>query len=397
MELETLTWTSASGWSGTLPASADDPGSLARTLVVVFGDPDVALSAAPLAELIAAFEGASIVGCSSSGEIAGPSVHDGSLSVAVARFASTRIEVVTCAVEDAEQSSTIGRRLAGGLEALDHVGDLRAAFVLSDGLAIDGSALVRAMASVLRPDVVITGGLAGDADRFGATWVLVGGEPRPDHVTVVGLYGPDLRVGHGSRGGWDPFGPERVVTRSSGSVLYELDGQPALALYKKYLGDRAAGLPATALLFPLAVRMPGAEGRTVTRTVLGVDESDQSMRFAGDIPQGARVQLMRANFDRLVESAQDAAEDAALDDQAPGCDREPVLALAISCVGRRLLLGERIEDELEATESGLPANAQMVGFYSYGEISPLTVGTCDLHNQTMTITTYSERPASRAA
>jgi len=213
--------------------------------------------------------------------------------------------------------------------------------------------------------------------------VLADGQAGPDRVVAVGLYGSAVRFGHGSRGGWDRFGPERVVTRSVGNVVYELDGRPALELYKTYLGERAAGLPATALLFPLAIRT-GAEEKQLVRTILAVDEATQSMTFAGDLPQGCSAQLMRANFDRLVAGAEEAAGLAA-DGEGP-----PVLCIAVSCVGRRLVLGERTEEELEAVASALPEGSAMVGFYSYGELSPWGVGSCDLHNQTMTLTTLSE-------
>ena len=177
-----------------------------------------------------------------------------------------------------------------------------------------------------------------------------------------------------------------MVTRSQGHVLYELDGRPALALYKEYLGHRASGLPATALLFPLALRSQGG-GPQVVRTVTGIDEDLQSMTFAGDIPQGAIAQLMKANYDRLIDGAGDAALQTAAQWE-PGA---PVLAIAISCVGRRMVLGERCEEELEAVQEVLPPASQVIGFYSYGEISPyVTGGGCELHNQTMTLTTISE-------
>lgn len=378
MELETITWQAGSGWSRPLPPSG--PG----TLVVAFGAPHLDDTPEPLHELLERYAGQAVVGCSGAGEIAGEALTDAGMSVAVARFQRTRVETVTEPVEDPESSYAVGRRLAERLLDAGGTDALRSIFVLSDGLQVNGGALVAGLVAGAGPRVTITGGLAGDGVRFERTWVLADGAVRSGVVTAVGLYGDHVVVGHGSRGGWDPFGPERTVTRAVGNVLYELDGQPALALYKRYLGDRAAGLPATALLFPLSVRVPGRPQRSVTRTILGVDEDTQSLTFAGDVPQGGTAQLMRANIDRLVESAQDAAEGAGAATDAP------VLALAISCVGRRLLLGERTEDELEATAAGLPATARMVGFYSYGEISPLTAGTCDLHNQTMTITTISE-------
>jgi hypothetical protein len=211
---------------------------------------------------------------------------------------------------------------------------------------------------------------------------LYGSQCQERAVGAVGLYGDPLEIGHGSRGGWDIFGPERRVTRSEANVLYELDGRPALELYKRYLGERATGLPATALLFPLSLK--GDKDADLVRTVLSVDEDAQSMTFAGDLPEGSTVQLMRANFDRLI----DAASGAARDTECTG----PTLSVAISCVGRRLILGERTEEELEATLDGLPTGSRQVGFYSYGEISPLVgAGNCALHNQTMTLTTIRER------
>ncbi len=240
--------------------------------------------------------------------------------------------------------------------------------------------------SVLPEKVVVTGGLAGDGDRFKRTWVLDGGQPKSGIVSALGLYGDRVRLGHGSKGGWEKFGPERVVTKSEGNVLHQLDGKPALALYKEYLGDRASGLPATALLFPLAVRKDAADEKSLVRTVLAVDEATQSMTFAGDIPEGSLAQLMKANFDRLIGGASDAA----LMAKTTGTTADTTLVLAISCVGRRLVLGGRIEEELEATLDVLPPGSKQVGFYSYGELSPYATGRCDLHNQTMTLTAITE-------
>jgi len=256
---------------------------------------------------------------------------------------------------------------------------------LSDGLRVNGTELLSGVQEVLPADVVVTGGLAGDGDRFATTWVVRDGGTTAGVVSAVGLYGDRVRIGHGSRGGWDSFGVERQVTRSDGNVLYELDREPALALYKRYLGDRAAGLPATALLFPLALCTDDG-GPGLVRTVLAVDEAEQSMTFAGDVPQGGRVQLMRANFDRLVEGAATAGRLAGSGQEAG----RRSLAIAISCVGRRLVLGERTEEEVEAVLDSLPPASSLVGFYSYGEISPSASGTCDLHNQTMTLTTIVE-------
>jgi hypothetical protein len=299
------------------------------------------------------------------------------------KFEYTSIRLAVDDLSQHNDASGVGSRLAGQLQQ----DDLRAVMVLSDGLLVNGSRLVAGLSSCLSADVVITGGLAADGDRFVQTWVWANGDMRPGHVCALGLYGERLHIGHGSRGGWDVLGPEREVTRSKGNVLYELDGQPALDLYKKYLGDRAHGLPSTGLLFPLAIRNEEESDGNTVRTILGVNKRDHSITFAGDISQGSLVRLMRANFDRLIDGAADAA--AAIN--IKGNEKEPILSVAISCVGRRLVLGPRTEEEIEAALDGMPRGTQQIGYYSYGEISPLASGRCDLHNQTMTLTALWEK------
>jgi hypothetical protein len=348
-------------------------------MVLVFGAPEYYDNPDALTELIDAYPTSVVAGCSTAGEIHGATIEDLSLAVAVVEFESTSVRLATADICGAD-SRRAGTTLAAGLDAPDLAGVL----VLSDGLSVNGSELASGLNAALTKPVPVTGGLAADGDRFVRTWVLVDGKPTSGKVTAVGFYGDAITIGHGSRGGWDIFGPEREVTRSEGNVLFELDGRPALALYKKYLGELATGLPATALLFPLALRVPDDEKRLV-RTILSVDEAHQSLTFAGDIPEGHRAQLMQANFDRVIGGAEAAARAAALDP-----DGRDFLSIAISCVGRRLVLGARTEEELEATLDILSDRAHQVGFYSYGELSPYSPGTCDLHNQTMTLTTIAE-------
>ena len=352
-----------------------------HTLVMVFASPEYLDQPAALWELFAAYPQSKIVGCSTAGEIMGPLVNDTSLSVAVMQFERSKVELASAEIEHAESSYAVGAELAQRLNSRQ----LSAVFILSDGLHVNGSELVKGFNSVLPPSVIMTGGLAGDGDRFERTWVISNRRPVSGTVTAVGLYGKRLRVTHGSQGGWDSFGPERRVTRSEGNVLYELDGKPALDLYREYLGDRAADLPATGLLFPLSIRRDAKDAQQLVRTILAIDEEKQSMTFAGDIPKDWMAQLMRANFDRLVNGASAAADQARYK-----AGNEPALAVAISCVGRRLVLGERVEEETEITLEHLPAGVAQIGFYSYGEISPCPGGASDLHNQTMTLTTIAE-------
>ena len=338
--------------------------------------------AEPVKRFLAALPQALAMGCSTSGNIWQDQYIQEGLVAAVIHFEKTRLRLYSDQLTTQSDSFAIGEALAC---RLDHE-KLQAVFVLSEGLNVNGSRLMVGFNSVIKGRIPITGGLAGDGDRFESTWVWCGDGPATDRVCALGLYGEDLSVAHASRGGWDVLGPEREVTRSSGSILYEMDGQPALALYKRYLGDRAKDLPASGMLFPLALLGGDADGESKVRTLLAIDEEQQSITFAGDVPQHSHVRLMRANFDRLIDGAEGAANKLDLSGYSNG----DALCIAISCVGRRLVLGPRVDEEIEAVLEGLPAGVRQIGFYSYGELSPLASGLCDLHNQTMTLTLWWE-------
>lgn len=375
MKITRNIWSHASGWETTAKPQ------LEADLVMVFGSTQ-ALRGDGLDKLRSMYPGAYICGCSTAGEIAGERVLDDSMVATAVQFEGSHIETAEVTISGPQDSYAAGLRLVAMIPRQDlvHV------FVLSDGLAVNGTELVRGINSGLPPGVAVTGGLAGDGARFVETVVCSNGVSEKNRILMLGFYGSRLRVGYGSMGGWDAFGPERRITRSKGNVLYELDGQSALGLYKKYLGEHAAALPASGLLFPLAIRDAESE-ESVVRTILAVNEQDQSMTFAGDMREGALAKLMRANFDRLVEGASGAARACR---QSVETDQSE-LAILISCVGRKLLLNQRIEEEVEGVLDVLGKKTMTTGFYSYGEISPLTPeARCTLHNQTMTITTFAE-------
>lgn len=348
--------------------------------MLVFGSRERLESRGLFEKLRAAYPQARIVGASTAGEIAGLDVLDGSLVTTAIRFASTRVGAVGVRLDEVAGSREAGEFLARSLprEDLTHV------LVFADGTQVNGTELVRGLRNELPPHVQVTGGLAGDGERFESTLVLADAPPAPATISAVGLYGSRVHVSYGSLGGWDPFGPSRVITRSQGNVVHEIDGRPALDLYKEILGDKAAGLPATGLLFPLLVRTAPVD---FVRTLLGVDEKRRALIFAGDVPQGERVNFMRANFERLIQGAEGAALDARASVEGPQ------VALLISCVGRKMVLKERTQDEVAAVQKVL-GEAILAGFYSYGEICPVARdANCTLHNQTMTITVIAEAAA----
>ena len=367
-------WTAQRGWTGKSEGKAD--------LLLAFGGTAAVTDKSRWDDVLRRHPGAIVLGCSTGGEIHGSDVLDESLSLTSLSFDRTRLKSAEAAVANAGDSFEAGEKIGKQLAAAD----LKTIFVLSDGTRVNGSELIRGVRAHAGNKVVITGGLAGDGPRFGTTYVGLNDAPAPGRVAAVGFYGDAIAVGHGSAGGWDVFGPERRITRSKGNVLYELNGKPALDLYKHYLGDDAKGLPGSALLFPLKVFPPDRPHDALTRTIVAVDEKERAMTFAGDMPQGHCAQLMRGNFDRLVEGAADAAHQAVL--PLPG-DR---VAILVSCIGRKLLLGQRICEEVEAVKDVFGDGTALTGFYSYGEVSPHAATDCaELHNQTMTITVFGER------
>ncbi|WP_126246657.1 FIST signal transduction protein [Chitinophaga rhizosphaerae] len=331
------------------------------------------------------FPAAEIVLCSTSGEISGPAVTEGDVSIAALRFDHTALLAQCVNISAYTDSFDAGRGLADS--CLRDGVPPKYLLVVSDGSFVNGTDLLNGIhAAPGWEQVLVTGGLAGDGLRFSATLVGLNSPAQQGNIVGIGFFGDKLLVGHGSKGGWDTFGLEKVVTRSDHNILYELDGVNALSVYKRYLGPDASGLPGAALLFPLAVVLPDT-GEAVVRTILSVDEEAGTMTFAGDIPMDSRARFMRANFDRLINASHGAALNATLPNGAGG----PQYALLISCVGRKVILRDRIEEEVDAVIDQFGGQCVMSGFYSYGELSPnVPGGKCQLHNQTMTITTFYE-------
>lgn len=380
MEIEQKKWTQSQGWK----LSSSKPMKKKAQLVFAFGDRFILSEPSSFEELKKFYPQANIVLCSTSGNIQGTGVDDHSIvSTALAFDQDSQVQLEKVNITEVETSFKAGENLGKRLskEGLKHV------FLVSDGHLVNGSELVKGIYSVLPPQIHVTGGLAGDGTRFEKTVVGLDSYPSEGEIVAIGFYGSALVFGFGSIGGWDSFGIERKITRSKGNVLYELDGKSALELYKNYLGEQAAELPGSALLFPLAIRQD-KNSPPIVRTILSINEENQSMVFAGDIPTGWYAQLMKANFDHLIDGASKAA---LASYEMLGSD-SPDLALLVSCVGRRLVLDQRSEEELESVQDVIQKNAVMTGFYSYGEIAPTSLKTgCELHNQTMTITTISEK------
>ena len=382
MKIEQKKWTNENGWKTFSSGSFTEP----PERVLVFGGNAPLKDTALFEEIRSWYPESHIISASTAGEIIQTEVSDDTLVLTAMKFEKTTVLFAEASIARAEESEAVGKTLAHALpkEGLVHV------MIFSDGLFVNGTTLVKGLLSELPKDVSVTGGLVGDGARFKETLVGLDTPPEQKKLVCVGFYGPHIKIGYGSLGGWDSFGVSRTITKANGNVLYELDDKPALTLYKEYLGELAKDLPASGLLFPLSLKIKTDMGEEVevVRTILAVDEKAQSMTFAGDMPEGVVARFMKANFDRLVDGASGAA---GMSIESLG-EGKAELAILVSCIGRKLVLKERIEEEIEAVRAKVGPQAAIVGFYSYGEISPTTPTErqCQLHNQTMTITTFRE-------
>ena len=359
-----------------------DPFTINPQLIFAFGFREILEHQKLTHELAKRYPAAILTGCSTAGEIISESVRDGTIIVTAIEFENVKVSAAKVALKETGYNSfEVGKKLVSQLEkkGLKHV------FVVSDGLRVNGTDLVKGIADELPAHVTLTGGLAGDGPHFAKTVIVEpDGTVATESIAAVGFYGDALQIGFGSRGGWDSFGVDRLVTKSKENILFEIDYQPALDLYKSFLGDRAKDLPSSGLLFPLSMR-DSAEHAPVVRTILGINEDEKSLTFAGDIPEGSFVRLMKANNDRLINGAEEAAVAA-----KNGNIESPEFALLVSCVGRKLVLKQMVEEEVESVSQVLNQPV-ITGFYSYGEIAPFNRDApCELHNQTMTITTFRE-------
>ena len=375
MRTQQLVFTPQQGWNTPKALHQDAP-----DFVWILGGRAALQDGTALRLLAEMFDRARFFGCSTAGEIDSDArVYDDHVVATAVWFDRSHVDCAVIDCPDGADARAVGRELGKALK----VDGLVHAIVFSDGTRMNGSALASGLEESLPAGVTLSGGLAGDGAAMQETVVVHAGDVRGSRVSIMGFYG-DVRVAIGTLSGWAAFGPERRITSSSANVLSTLDGEEALSLYKRYLGPHAATLPAGALLFPLLVK---ADDGTppVVRTVLSIDDAAGTMTFAGDVPVGASAHLMRANFDRVVAGAAGAAQ--ACLDEAPVAE----LALLVSCVGRKLLLKQRIEEEVEAVRDVMGAGCVLAGFYSYGELAPTSPGKpCQLHNETMTVTTFRE-------
>lgn len=356
--------------------------TLINPLVIVFGNRFLLEKENIYQEIKEIFPTGNIVFGSTSGEIISDKVSENTIVLTAIEFEKSSYLVKSKNVKDFNNNDLdLGSELISEFPKKD----LKHIYVISEGSTVNGSDLIAGIEKEKHISIGLSGGLCGDDDRFQKTLASYNSNPKEGEIVAIGLYGKTLEITSANYGGWTGFGPKRIITKSEGNILYELDGKPALDLYKKYLGDKSKELPKSALLYPLSVKTT-EDAQPIVRTILNIDEETNTMILAGDVPQGSTVQLMMSTVDDIAEGASIAAKQATINRK-----NLPQLALLVSCIGRKLVMDQRTEEEVEEVLDVIGNQSKIIGYYSYGEMAPFQGNNaCMLHNQTMTLTLISE-------
>ncbi len=357
---------------------------LKPNVVIAFANIEWANDPQLLKELKQHLPGIEIVGCSTAGEISNVGLFEKSMVLTAIRFesSSSKVQIMNEKVSADQRQS--GRNLGQKLKDKN----LRGLFLFAPGVTVQGSALLHGVKEAVGPDALLLGGLAGDSGKFVKTAVFHNDQTYSDHIIGLGFYGENIDFSHSSKAGFRSFGGVRQITKANDHIVFEIDGQPALKVYKESLGKHADDLPSTGLMFPLALLNNQQSETGLIRAVLGVNEADQSINLAGDVDSGTFFKLMRAENQSLIGGAQGAAEKVSKNATSDS------IGILISCVARRMVMGDAVEDEIDAALAELKNCQNVAGFYAYGEFGPFfSLVDCQLHNQTMTVNVISERVA----
>ncbi|NTV99076.1 MAG: hypothetical protein HGA70_07930, partial [Chlorobiaceae bacterium] len=289
-----------------------------------------------------------LVGGTTAGEISPEGVSSG--SVVIMAFAHDDLEFVSGLGQNMSKDETAcSLQMVNdilGKTAFDPDASL---MVFPNGMGGDGLKVLDGLQLLLGKDFEITGGFLGDDERFENTFQYHNGKVYKD--TIVGLMitdpGKKYRKGIGVRSGFTSIGNSLVCTASEGNVLKEFEHTSALELYKDFLGaERATRLPAICLEYPFGIIDGDPSGRGESlfqlRCGLSVDHEKGTITLAASIPEGSEVTLTTASRGDIINGALEAAEQAK---KILG-GAIPEAIVMFSCVGRKLVLGRRVQEEV---------------------------------------------------
>jgi hypothetical protein len=371
MKIDCAAWTRDHGWSTALP----EPDDRSAVVVALGSTRRAGAPVDAIHSITDRWKGHAVVGCSGLGTFSARGVDDDSLQVHVVRLDRGHARAAGVEIRREGTARRAARRVARELLSDDLVGIIVIADTGGPG-AVNVTEIGRGFADVV-PHVPVVGGLAAGAIHSERAWAIADGTATTGWITAVGVFGQDIDFAVGSSSGWEPCGPEQLVTKAHGNVVYELDGFSAAAEYARRADAIGCSRPH---ILPLA--FSDLDGRTTLRTVVHDDAPGGALVFAGDVPQGSTMRWTRTSCDSLVEAAGLAAKQA-----SSGRDE---FALGVSCSARRGVLGRRTAEEADVVSAALGTGSALAGFYGRGAIAPVD-GECDLMNQTIAIATISER------
>ncbi len=350
------------------------------SFVLVFASRTMLESSAWIDTIQDRYKNVPVVSCSSSGMIYQSALKEDEVSGIAVQLEKTIVRIESKQLADFSDSKEMGHQL--GTDLMEP--DLKHVLLFSDGWLVNGSELIDGIYGALSEAVTVGGGFAGDGANFSRTLIGLNQQIERGMVVAIGMYGENLSVGFGKHGGWNEFGEEMEVTEVNGREIVQLDNQSVLSLYREFLGEDADGLPGKALMYPLAVKLPDFPNPLV-RTVMNIDDLEGTIATGQPVPKGAKIQFMRAKFDNIIKGVEQAAEESLKNHIST-----PEFALVVSCIGRKLLFGKQIEEEIAIVKQALGNTPIVSGFYSNGEICMDERGLAELHHQYLTVTTFKE-------
>ena len=310
-----------------------------------------------------------VIGCTDAGSITneGPAQN----AVGVMAISSDQLKFYTGLGENIKG----GAREAGqavAKEIKEKAGDsLKAFLMFPDVLVGNGADVVRGVLDELGEHFPVLGGAAGDDFLFEKTYEYKDDKVASGAVAGLGIAG-NFSMGAGVRHGWMPIGSPMTVTKSEGSVVYELDNKPALSIYEDYFGKRAEELKKEplarmAITYPLGIKLPELDEYLI-RDPITVDEKG-AITCAAEIPEGSEIRLMIGSKEKAIEAAQEAAKKLMKDFEEQGT--KPKFVLMFNCIAREKLFAQAANDEIQAIMNIIGEDVPLLGFYTYGEQAPI--------------------------
>lgn len=329
-----------------------------------------------------------LIGCTTDGEISSSGLSEESVVILALATDTVKFHIAH-APSISQDSYLAGTRIGKAFKNLN----CRYIQIFSDGLTGNATKIVAGIQAILGKEIKIAGGTSGDKGLFIHSSQYFNDQVLTDSIVAVAFAG-DLVFGTGYGCGWFPVGTPKQVTRSEGNALYELDGQPALQVYEKFLGKYASQLPAVGVEYPLGILGLDEENEEdgfLCRATMGVNRRENSIIFAGDVPQGAHIKMTMGNEKDLIDAARKAAQDALTDMKGDSGKVQPKILFVFSCMARKIVLGSKTGEEISEIRKIVGYEVPVIGFYTYGEYSPSgkSKQTC-FHNETVTLTVIGQ-------